>query len=167
MLSPVSVTKYDPIYYQPSGKYKPKAPIIVFIVVFILLSITGIVCGLTLSEYGLFKYFDLTGVPFFIPFFLYCDSIITLKLVKYLQIRNPDMVFKIGLISASLGSIIFNLTTKYLKLSGLKLSFIDFYIERLTNGFPAGITIGNESGGGTINFHAPWFIAIPMLLFEL
>jgi hypothetical protein len=152
--------------YHPSGEYNPIAPTIVFIVVFVLSSITGI-ASLLSSEYGIFKYVDLVFLLFIISIFFWLNEKITSILVKSLRIRNPEMVYKIGLISASLGFIPFNLATKYIKLSGLNISFIDFFIKRMIDGFPAGIVIGTEAAALLVNFHASWFIAIPVTLFEL
>jgi hypothetical protein len=154
-------------YYQPSGKYNPIAPCIIFIVVLILSSCMGIVSGWLSSEYGLDEFVDLTMIFFFISIeFYYINKIIS-ALVKLLEIRNPEIVYKIGIISASLGWITCDLAIKYFKLSDSSMGFIDFYLNRMVNGFPAGITFGYGSFDGVLKFHAPWFIVIPVTITEL
>jgi hypothetical protein len=93
------------IYYQPSGKYNNKAPFIIFFYVLILSSISGMICGWLLSEEGFFSYVDFTCSLAIILFLLYINSKVTSKLFKQLQMRNPKIAFRLGIISSSLGWI--------------------------------------------------------------
>jgi hypothetical protein len=155
------------IYYQPSGKYNNKAPTIIFFTVFILSSISGMICGWLLSEKGFFLYVDFTCSLVIILFLLYINSKIISKLFKQLQIRSPKIAFRLGIISSSLGWIFFNCLIRYYTLSETKQGVISFFIERMTNGYPMGITIAFFSFSDTIFFYAPWFIASPIWIIEL
>jgi hypothetical protein len=154
-------------YYKPSGKYNRSSLVVIFIVVYILSSISGFNCAWLISENGILYYVDITLIIFFIGFFLCLNGLITSIFIKCLKIRNPQKAFKIGLAASSLGWITFNCLSKYWILSKGNVTFVDFLIIRSTNGFPAGVTIGSEAVTTTIHFYAPWFIAVPTWLCEI
>jgi len=162
--------KETPIYYQPSDRYPQSAPMLVFLLVFILSSISGVIMSWLFTERGLLSGFNilLFVVVFFLMFIL--NSRATALIIRKLKIRSPEMAFKVGLIAASLGWVLFHSATRYIVAKEADSSFLEFIYMRAVNGYPAQMSVGGHIGGGggfTVHFTAKWFVGIPIWLFEL
>ena len=153
-----------PIYYQPSGKYEPSAPMVVFILVFILASIYGVICGWLFTEGGLSSEVDFNFFIIFLLLIIILNSHVASIVVKKCKIRNPEMVFKMGWIAACLGWVFFNTATRYIVVGDADSSFLEFIYARAMNGYPVKII---HSRGSILIFTAKWFVGITFWLFEL
>jgi hypothetical protein len=154
-------------YYQASGKYKYYAPSIIFSLSFVLASIIGIVCGFLFRENILYPEIDIVTCLLLLFLLIFLCSKVTKKIIERLHFRNPEVAFRLGLISSSLGWVFSIWLTRYILLSNENTGFFDFLIIRLKNGFLAGLTLGEYNFGYTFIFNARWFIAIPIYLIEL
>jgi len=154
----------SPIYYQPSGKYDPFAPVVIFILSFILASITGVIYVWISTIRDIF-HVDIVWSLLILTLALYLNSRVTSTVVEKFKIRNPEMVFKVGLVAASVGWVIFNTVTKYILASEFYSSFLEFIYARAINGYPVIVLHGRRFT--LISFTAKWFVGIPIWLLEL
>lgn len=151
------------VYYQPSGLYKPKTPIFLCFIIFVWSSIIGLFGGWVFTERALFPEFN---INFFIVYFLVLLMIsipVTKITIKKLKIRNPEVAFKAGLISASLGWIFFYLTIRYIVLREIDSNFLEVIYARIKDGYPAYL----EDGGSVYTYTVKGSMAIIMLGLEL
>ena len=125
-----------PVYYQPSGNYKPKAPIIIFFLVFALSSFIGLFCGWAFTERILYPEFNIILLFSYLTLIMWISEHITSTVVKKLNFRNPEIAFKIGLTAASLGWIPFYLAIRYIVLREADSSFLEFVYTRIKVGYP-------------------------------